>query len=115
MLFRSGFSPPFPLCVTHALPGGGTPLPPFAFWSFRRGGGRRGRACQHLAEFGNLSVDTKLLLFKTFDGGVDDFGCEFVGIGISMSLFTRYGLADIGLLPRPGNLWVTDGLSAGNE
>ena len=74
-----GFSPPFPLGVTDALPGGGTHLAPFAFWNFRCGGGRRGSAGQHLAEFGNLSIDTELLLFKTLDGGVDDFGCEFVG------------------------------------
>jgi hypothetical protein len=33
---------------------------------------------EHGPEFSNLSVDTELLLFKTFDGGVDDFGCEFV-------------------------------------
>jgi hypothetical protein len=26
-----------------------------------------------------LGVDTPLLLFKTFDGGGDNFGCEFVG------------------------------------
>src|SRR5450759_4432875 len=73
-----GFSPPFPLGVTDALPGGGTHAP-LAFWTFWRGGGRRGRAGQHGAEFGYLGVDTKLLLFKTFDGGVDDLGCEFVG------------------------------------
>ena len=29
---------------------------------------------EHLAEFGNLTIDTELLLFKAFDGGVDDFG-----------------------------------------
>ena len=34
---------------------------------------------EHLAEFGNLSIDTELLLFKTLDGGVDNFGGEFVG------------------------------------
>src|SRR5450759_570265 len=73
-----GFSPPFPLGVTDALPGGGTHAP-LAFWSFRRGGGLRGSACQHLAEFGNLGVDTELLLFNCFDGGGDDFGSECVG------------------------------------
>src|ERR1035437_7350936 len=73
-----GFSPSFPLCITDALPGGGTHLPPFAFWEFRRGGGRAGTAFEHLAEFGNLSIDTELLLFKALDAGVDDFGGEFV-------------------------------------
>jgi hypothetical protein len=33
---------------------------------------------EHLTEFGNLSIDTELLLFKSFDGGGDDFGGEFV-------------------------------------
>jgi hypothetical protein len=33
---------------------------------------------EHGAEFGDLGVDTELLLFKTYDGSVDDFGGEFV-------------------------------------
>jgi hypothetical protein len=78
-----GLSPPFPLCVTDALPGGGTHLPPFAFWTSRRGGGRRGTTGEHGPEFGYLSIDTELLLFKTYDGGGDDFGCEFVGGHVS--------------------------------
>ena len=34
---------------------------------------------EHLAEFGNLSIDSELLLFKTYDGSIEDFGGEFVG------------------------------------
>jgi hypothetical protein len=34
---------------------------------------------EHLAEFGNLSIDTELLLFKALEGGIKDFGGEFVG------------------------------------
>jgi hypothetical protein len=33
---------------------------------------------QHGPEVCDLSVDAKLLLFKTFDGGVNDLGSEFV-------------------------------------
>jgi hypothetical protein len=44
-------------------------------------------AGQHLAEFGYLCVDTKLLLFKTLDGGGDDFRCEFVGGHIRSRVF----------------------------
>jgi hypothetical protein len=61
------------LGVTDALPSGGTQLSPFAFWSLQRSGWVRGGACQHLAEFGNLSVDMELLLFKALDGGGEDF------------------------------------------
>src|ERR1019366_7347479 len=49
-----------------------------AFWEFRRGGGLRGTTMEHGAEFGDLGIDAELLLFKTYDGGGDDFGCEFV-------------------------------------
>src|ERR1017187_6191027 len=47
-----GLSPPFPLGITHAFPGGGTHLPPFACWSFRRCGGLRGttRSEEHTSE-----------------------------------------------------------------
>jgi hypothetical protein len=30
------------------------------------------------AEFGNLNIDTPLLLFKALDGGGDDFRCELL-------------------------------------
>src|ERR1035437_1699661 len=82
-----GLSPPFPLGVTDALPGGGTHLSPPASWNFRRGGWGRGGAGQHFAEFGNLSVDTELLLFKALDGGSDDFGGKFVGGHIRSRVF----------------------------
>jgi len=65
------------LGVTDALPGGGTELPPSAFWTFWRGGGRRGSAGQHLAEFGYLGIYPPLLGLESKNGGVDDFGGEF--------------------------------------
>jgi hypothetical protein len=68
-----GFSPPFPLCITDAFPGGCTQLSPFAFWTFRCSGWFRTATREHGPEFGNLSVDAQLLLFKTFDGGSQDF------------------------------------------
>src|ERR1035437_4017584 len=85
--FFLGFSPPFPLGVTDALPGGGTHAP-LAFWNFRRGGGRRVRAGQHLAEFGYLCVDTKLLLFKSFDGGASGHSFGFTPL-TGRSRFSR--------------------------
>jgi hypothetical protein len=66
------------LCVTDALPGGCTHLSPFAFWNIRRSGCLAAATGEHGPEFSNLRVDTELLLFKTSDGGVDDFGSEFV-------------------------------------
>src|ERR1019366_4252357 len=68
-----GFSPPFSLCITHVFPGGCTHLSPFSFWSFRCSGWFRAATREHGPEFGNLSVDAQLLLFKTFDGGSQDF------------------------------------------
>ena len=68
-----GVSPPFPLGITHAFPGGCTHLSPFAFWACRCSGWFRAATREHGPEFGNLSVDAELLLFKTFDGGSQDF------------------------------------------
>src|ERR1700730_4416493 len=67
-----GFSPPFPLCIADPLPGGGTHLSPFAFWSLRRSwfGTATG---EHGPDSGNLIVYPALLSFEAFDGGGKDF------------------------------------------
>ena len=54
-----------------------------------------------MAEFGNLSVDTELLLFKTYDGGIEYFGGEFVSghlrCGVFLSdLILAYGIQPSG-------------------
>ena len=73
-----GFSPPFPLCVTNALPCGGTYLSRFSFWKFRRRGWFRPASVQHGPEFGNLRVDMPLLFLEAENGGVDDFRRELL-------------------------------------
>src|ERR1035441_5629639 len=55
-------SPAFPLCVTDTFPGSGAQLSTFAFWNLRRSDWLRATTGQHGPEFGNLSVDTELLL-----------------------------------------------------
>jgi len=64
------------LSVTNAFPGGSTHLPAFGCCRFRRGGSLGTATEEHVAEFGNLRVDSELLLFKTFDRCGDDFGSE---------------------------------------
>jgi hypothetical protein len=76
--FTLGCRPSFPLRIANALPGGCTPPSPFALCWFRRGGKLGAPTGQHGTEFGNLSVETQPLLFKTFDGGADDFGSKFM-------------------------------------
>jgi hypothetical protein len=73
-LVRVGLSPPFPLGVTHAFAGGGTHLPPLAFWTFWRGGGLRAATGEHGPEFGNLNVYPPLLFFEAYNGGIEYFG-----------------------------------------
>jgi hypothetical protein len=73
-----GYRPSFPLGIADALPGGGAHLPSFALENLRRGAWFRTATVQHGPELGNLSVETDLLLFKTCDGGADDFGSEIV-------------------------------------
>src|ERR1035437_4128171 len=74
-----GFSPSFPLCITDALPGGGTHLSPFAFWNFRRSGWLGTATEEHGPEFGNLSVDVPLPFLEAENGGGNDLGCQFLG------------------------------------
>jgi hypothetical protein len=52
-----------------------------------------------------LTIDTELLLFKAFDGGVDDFGGEFVRGHVSrgasvLSLSGQFYRIWAGRLPR---------------
>src|ERR1035438_1307821 len=71
--------PSLSLCFANGLPASGAHLPAPALRSLRCGGGLRGTAFEHGAEFSYLGIDTELLLFKALDGGIDDFGGEFVG------------------------------------
>jgi hypothetical protein len=71
--------PSLSLCCRNPGTASGAHLPAFglAGGHLGRGGGLRGGTGQHGTKFGDLCVDSELLLFKTDDGGVDYFGSEF--------------------------------------
>jgi hypothetical protein len=77
------------LCITDALPGGGTHLSPFAFWNFRRSGWLGTATEEHGPEFGNLSVDVPLPFLEAENGGGNDLGCQFCW-HVNLSRLTRY-------------------------
>src|SRR4029077_15006321 len=65
------------LSESHPATGrGGNPA--LAGGCFRRGCWLSVATGEHCPEFGNLTGDAELLLLKTFDGGVDNFGGELV-------------------------------------
>src|ERR1019366_8844056 len=80
-----GCSPPFPLCITDALPGGSTQLSPFTFWNFLRSSWFGTATGEHGPDLGNLSVYPPLLGFETLDGGGKDFGSELLRRHLSHS------------------------------
>src|ERR1035437_6560172 len=83
--FALGCSPTFPLCITDALPGGGTHIPALAFWNFGLGYRLSGATGQHGSEVGNLTVNPARLGLEAFDGGGDDVVCEFWCGHVSLS------------------------------
>src|ERR1019366_4388505 len=98
--FALGCSPTFPLCITDALPGGGTHIPALAFWNSGLGYRLSGATVQHGLEFGNLEVDPGLLRLESCYGGDDDFVREFCRHVNLSQPFTLTHFSRLGVPPR---------------
>ena len=71
---------------------GGRHLPSFAPGGFGGVSGWGMATVQDGPKFGNLTVDTEFLLFKTFDRGGQDFSSEFCCWHVSVRLSNLFHL-----------------------